>query len=217
MDRIKANINAKAPDGTYLFTDAQRRAMARDADQAIRQGFINTYAELPEAEQERITKALNDGTYTVANFGLKDLTGESSFYDIKREVNKYNSAVLSERIKQRKYQGLKAIEDFMDNKTQANYDKLVELNPEMSDNTKEKYQEILKNTPNYEANTVFDGAKDAERAAKEFLNIQEGTEEDNAKILDDLANYVKKLQRSNYEESYLQKMLKISRILHIKP
>lgn len=172
LDRIKANINARNPDGTYMFSDSQRRAMARQADEALRQGFINTYAELPEADREQITKSLNDGTYTVANFGLKDLTGESAFNDIKRDVEKYNRALKQAQIKQREEEGKAAIFDFYDNMSEASLQKAVELNPKMSKNTRENLENALKASPNYDAVTTYKSAEELDSALSDFADSE---------------------------------------------
>lgn len=199
LDRIKANINAKAPDGTYLFTDARRRAMARDADQAIRQGFINTYAELPEAEQEKITKALNDGTYTVANFGLKDLTGESSFNDIKRDVEKYNRALMQQKLQQKKDEITKAMYEYSEYPTEAGEEKLKELNPGMSDKEIEKLDRILKASPNYNAVTTFKDARELDEALSTFASSEFN---DYDKALGEAIGLIEKAVRSNETGKY---------------
>lgn len=194
LDRIKANINARNPDGTYMFSDSQRRAMARQADAALREGFINSYAELPEEQQKEITQKLNDGTYTVANFGLKELSGESAFNDIKRDVTKYNRAMLNEKIKERKYQGLVAIEEFQNAPSEAALEKLYELNPTMSDKTKDKYREILENDPIYQEDqkTYYADYETAKSAVDEFVDMDFKNDDEKLANIADVINKINK-------------------------
>ena len=194
LDRIKANINARNPDGTYMFSDSQRRAMARQADTALREGFINSYAELPEEQQKEITQKLNDGTYTVANFGLKELSGESAFNDIKRDVTKYNREMLNEKIKERKYQGLVAIEEFQNSPSEAALEKLYELNPTMSDKTKDKYREVLENDPIYQEDqkTYYADYETAKSAVDEFVDMDFKSDDEKLANIADVINKINK-------------------------
>lgn len=209
LANIKANINATNPDGTYVFTDAQRRAMMRDAQSTYLQGFKGVFEQLDEKQQNQVEKELDDDSIVVlstqskdnpeetADISLRDVVGDDSYDDIKKYVKKYNRAALAEREKERKYQGRLAVEDFLDNPSKVTFDKLQEMNPEMSEKTMEKYREIYENTPDYEATTVFDGVNDAKDALAEIKNLDEGGVSDNSIFLDRTANYVRKLQRSN--------------------
>jgi len=216
LANIEANINAKDIDGTYLFTDAQRKAMKDDARGSYLRGFKEIFEQLDEKQQRDIEEALNNNSFNIAqisnkqnpeekkDINIEDVVGESSYKDIKNYVKKYNRAVIAEKIKERKYRGLLAVEDFKENPSKATYDKLVELNPEMPEKTMDLYREIYEATPDYEATTIFNSAKEAKNGIVDFTSITEGTQEDNAVILDNLAKYVSKLQRSNTDGNLSQ-------------
>lgn len=292
LAKIKESVNARNLDGTYMFTDAQRRAMVKDADSAVVGGFIDTYSKLPEAQRMAIASKLEndyfrislgddgfkyqgnidlasrpvyrnedgsvstevsrtfefDGKHVILptiktvngrrvnmtdaeaveefrssglhlgvynskaeaekaaeaihNRGekgvdLKDIVGETGYNDIKRAVAKYDSALKAEQIKQFNLERRYAAMEFSKNPTESGFKRLESLYPEMSDTTRKKYIEAYEQNLDYETETIFEGAKEAESAAKEFMNVIEGTGEDNAVILDDLAEYIRKLQRSN--------------------
>ena len=66
LAKIKESVNARNLDGTYMFTDAQRRAMAKDADSAVINGFIDTYSKLPEAQRMAIASKLENDYFRIS-------------------------------------------------------------------------------------------------------------------------------------------------------
>lgn len=66
LAKIKESVNARNLDGTYMFTDAQRRAMVKDADSAVVSGFIETYSKLPEAQRMAIASKLENDYFKIS-------------------------------------------------------------------------------------------------------------------------------------------------------
>lgn len=97
---------------------------------------------------------------------------------------------------------------FVENPSLDGINQLKMLNPKMSKREEENLKSIYENSPNYEATTVFEGANSAKYAAKAFTDVVEGTEEENAIVLDNLADYVRKLQRSNIEKKLSEEDVK---------
>lgn len=207
LDRINANINAKNPDGTYVFTDRQRRAMMKDAQSSYLNGFKAVFEQLDEKQQRDVEDAINNNTYVVAqidnkenpeekiNVGLRDVVGDSSYKDIQNYVKKYNRAALVEREKERKYQGRLATDDFLRNPTEENLEKVYELNPNMSDKTKDKYKDILVNDPVYQAEqkTYYGDMTVAQKEINDFIATD--FDSDDERIFE-LASVVEKINKS---------------------
>ena len=92
FDRINANINAKNPDGTYIFTDSQRRTMAKDAQKFPVTAFESMYDSLPQEEKSKIRESINNDRMNIAqteqgSINLRDAVGEENYQSIKKFLN----------------------------------------------------------------------------------------------------------------------------------
>ena len=92
LANIKANINATNPDGTYVFTDAQRRSMAKEADQYPVKAFEVMYDDLSQEQKDSIRNAINNGGMDIiqteqGSIGLRDVVGDDNFSEIRKFVN----------------------------------------------------------------------------------------------------------------------------------
>lgn len=92
FDRINANINAKNPDGTYVFTDSQRRTMAKDAQKFPVTAFESMYDSLPQEEKSKIRESINNDRMNIAqteqgSINLRDAVGEENYQSIKKFLN----------------------------------------------------------------------------------------------------------------------------------
>lgn len=66
LNNIKKNINARNLDGTFMFTDAQRRAMAKEADGYMISSFVDSYSKLPEAKRAAIASKLENDYFRIS-------------------------------------------------------------------------------------------------------------------------------------------------------
>lgn len=74
LANLRKNINARNIDGTYMFSDAQRRSMSTDADKYITSSFLDAYAKLPEASRMAVASKLENDYFKVSlleNDGFK--------------------------------------------------------------------------------------------------------------------------------------------------
>lgn len=197
LDRIKANINARNPDGTYMFSDAQRRAMARDADRIIAEGFESIYYELPEEKQKEIAQKLNDGTYSVANFAFKDIVGEEGYKDIQRKVNRRNQAVEAAKQVENEEKGKSALSDFFDSLTYSAIGKVQDFIPNLKKESVEKLKEAADTEPNYKAKTTYAGSKDLDAALNKFANAEYKNYED---AVEDAVDLITKSMKANSKD-----------------
>lgn len=204
LAKIKESVNARNLDGTYMFTDAQRRAMARDADNAVINGFIDTYSKLPEAQQQTIKKALSENKYSIAiskddSINLKNIVGETGYNDIKRAVAKYDSALKAEQIKQFNAEKKASIVDFLQNPTEEGLKTVRLLNAGMSERTYADLEQVLLDDPDYQAEqkTMFSDFTSANNAIMEFAELDFENDEEQFKAVTDIVNKMNKSCKKN--------------------
>lgn len=278
LANIQGNIDAKNPDGTYIFTDTQRRAMKKDAQQSFLNGFKAIYEQLDDEEKRRIGAKLDADYYNIpignndfeykgninlasrpickntdgsvssersmsfnedgqeiiiptirtengkrvdmtpqeaiewyhktgehlGKYGsveeadqaaerihnrgegipLVDIIGEDSYKDIKRYTVEQRKKDVKARLEERKLLGDEALADFYDNPTEEGLDKILEYK-ELSQNKIDRLRGVLEASPNYQAETTYDGVKDATKALTEFMkNRYASDEEENTAFLD---------------------------------
>lgn len=104
LDRIKANINARNPDGTYMFSDSQRRAMAKEAEKAQLTSFKLTFDDMPEKERARVADLIKSDNYYIqtsedSSVNLRDIVGDEQYNNIKDYVkeDEYRKVALEEK------------------------------------------------------------------------------------------------------------------------
>jgi hypothetical protein len=202
LAKIKESVNARNLDGTYMFTDAQRRAMAKDADSAVIGGFIDTYSKLPEAQRKTITEAIKSDSYNIklsedASISLKDAVGETTYKDIRRNIDKYNALIKAQEKREAKLQQEQALDDFRLYPTEdgLNY---LKSTYSFSKKTLDELDEILENTPNYDAVTTFADAEALDFALDEFTNADFN---DFGKASEKAIGLINKAMRSNAKGS----------------
>lgn len=66
--KIRQNIHALNPDGTYMFSDAQRRQMSEAADKQMMSSFIDTYSKLSEGQRLAIASKLENNYFKIPVF-----------------------------------------------------------------------------------------------------------------------------------------------------
>lgn len=198
LAKIKESVNARNLDGTFMFTDAQRRAMAKDADSAVINGFIDTYAKLPEAQRKSITEAIKSDSYSIklsedASISLKDAVGDTTYKDIRRNIDKYNALIKAQEKREAKLQQEQALDDFRLYPTEdgLNY---LKSTYSFSKKTLDELDEILENTPNYDAVTTFADAQSLDFALDEFTSMEF---DDFGKASEKAIGLIHKAMRSN--------------------
>ena len=136
LEAIKANINAKNPDGTYMFTDEQRRAMMDDVQGSYLRGFKAIYEQLDEEQRKNVSEAVDNDSFELAQVSnketpeekssikLKDVVGEGSYKDIKNFITKSRADEAAAFMKQQKKEAEIAAYEYASNKTDENWKKL---------------------------------------------------------------------------------------------
>lgn len=92
LENIKSNINARDVDGTYIFTDAQRRSMMKDAEKQQVTAFKSLYDDMSQEEKDRIRESINNDKMPVVqleqgSITLQDIIGNERYQEIKKFVN----------------------------------------------------------------------------------------------------------------------------------
>lgn len=89
---IEANINAKDIDGTYIFTDSQRRQMLKDAKKQQVTAFKEVFDNLSQDDKDTIRESINKDTHVLlrtdkGDINIKDVIGGENYAEIKKFVN----------------------------------------------------------------------------------------------------------------------------------
>ena len=87
-------INARNKDGTYTFSDAQRRAYLDDMDKFYINAFKNTYNSLSRDQKRNIGEMLDNDSLVMTlkngeeeyKVSIPDLIGEKSYKEVKRAI-----------------------------------------------------------------------------------------------------------------------------------
>lgn len=205
LEAIKANINAKNPDGTYMFTDEQRRAMMDDAQGSYLRGFKAIYEQLDEEQRKNVSEAVDNDSFELARVSnketpeekssikLKDVIGDSAYNDIKKYTLDQREKAVKARLDERKLLGDEALADFYDNPTEEGLEKILEYK-DLSENKIGRLRERLESSPNYEAITTYDGVKEATKAMNEFMEQDFDSDEAELNSFVDMMDKIKRTQ-----------------------
>lgn len=206
LEAIKVNINAKNPDGTYVFTDAQRRAMQNDAQGSYLKGFKAIYEQLDDAQKEDVSKAIDDDSFELvqvtskekpeeaSSIKLKDVIGDKAYNDIKKYTLDQRKKAVKARLDERKLLGDEALADFYDNPTEEGLDKILEYK-DLSQSKIDRLRERLEASPNYEAVSTYDGVKDATKALNDFVSNDYKTDEEETEAFIDIIDKMGRTQQ----------------------
>lgn len=201
LSAIQANINAKNPDGTYVFSDSQRRAMSRDAHKSYLNGFKAIYEQLDDKGKKDMSKAIDGGSFEIKvgedetkSINLKDIVGEEGYKDIKKYTLDQRKKEVKARLEERKLLGDEALADFYDNPTEEGLDKILEYK-ELSQNKIDRLRGVLEASPNYQAETTYEGVKDATKALTEFMKNRYASDEEESTAFLDMMEKMNRTQQ----------------------
>ena len=199
-----ANINARDEYGNYIFSDTQRLKMSKDIDKYALESFKDTYESLDESQQDILAdKILNDESFDIQykDGSLPVNPNKTMSNKMMRDIKNYVKKSKYERIKNEKREReldiYEAEQDFALNPTEEGFEAYKKLNPYASEKKLDRMREILENSPNYEAETDFDGAYDATTRLSEISQMPMDSEKDRANVLDQIADYVISLNKAN--------------------
>ena len=120
--------------------------------------------------EEKELKKAEEGIHSrYEGVDLRDVVGEKAYNDIKRNIDKFEAAVLYQQKVAKKQQRDQDLEDFVNNPTESGLEYL-RSNYAFSDKKNTELDEILNNTPNYDAVTTFKDAQDMENRLNNFLD-----------------------------------------------
>lgn len=207
IDAINANIEAKNPDGTYIFSDSQRRAMKNDAQQSFLKGFKEIYEQLDDNQKQNVSKSIDDDSFEIVKvnkqgeeeqakgINLKDVVGENGYKDIKKYTIDQRKKAVKARLDERKLLGDEAEADFWDSPTFEGIDKVAQYK-DLSDKQIERMRKAVESSPNYEAITTYDGVKDATKAMNEFMGRDFATDEEELTSFTDMMEKMNRTQQA---------------------
>lgn len=94
IEKNKRLINALDKDGTYLFSDAQRKAYLDSMDRVYINGFKSAYSDMSREQKRNIGEMLDNDSFTMSlgkdgettKVNLKDVIGEKSYREMKNAI-----------------------------------------------------------------------------------------------------------------------------------
>ena len=200
-ENIKSLLGSRKSNGLYEFSPSQQETFRKGLDKSIADGFYNSMYSMGYDEIDETLQRLHKDNYTVSYFddegnkreiNLKDMVKPETYRDIKNKSFKVMEEV-------RKSEYFTVHSEFTKNPTQEGFDRLKQLDPKMSEKTENDLLDILDKLPNYEAETSLDGLKSAKKGLTELKSFTEGSKGSNAKFLEDVTGYIKKLTDLNKE------------------
>ena len=205
LNAIKNNINAKNPDGTYIFTDTQRRAMTKDAQSSYLNGFKAIYEQLDDKQKEDIAKSIDDDSFEIARVGekpeetqsikLKDVVGEDAYKDIKKYTIEQRKKEAKAKLDEIKLMRDEALIETIRTKSVESLKKYEEYS-KLAKGDLETLQSYVESSPNYEATTTYEGVKDATKAINEYMEKDFQNDEEMLKSFITMADKINRTQQA---------------------
>jgi len=207
LNAIKNNINAKNPDGTYIFTDTQRRAMMKDAKSSYMNGFKAVYEQLDDKQKEDIAKSIDDDSFELVKVGseekpeetqsikLKDIVGEDAYKDIKKYTIEQRKKDAKAKLDEIKLMRDEALIETIRTKSVESLNKYKEYS-NLAKGDLETLQNYVESSPNYEATTTYEGVKDATKAINEYMEKDFNNDEEMLKSFIAMADKIDRTQQA---------------------
>lgn len=223
---IMENINAKNPDGTYVFTDKQRRKMQIDAKASYLKGFEAIYGQLDEQQQEDIARAINEDKMDLVEISngeqkgsikLKDVVGEASYNDMKDYLRKYQKKKADAFLKQQKEDAEIAAYEYTQNRTAENKEKALSQVEFMSKDWKNMIESIINKEETKEAESKYSNFTEALNGIREVMNTKYGDDTSRIKAQADVLSKIQNMTPSESDNPYAfadEQDIRTSQLIH---
>ena len=153
-------INAKNSDGTYVFSDAERRTMANDYEKNVLKSFKNVFDGMNDDEKEAFYhKIMNNQSFVAVgkngpiNINAAEVLTPSMMRDVKNYVRDGRYKMLAEKEKERKYNEMVAVAEFTANPTKTGLEQLQKDYPDIDGKKLDELYKKYEESPNYMAET----------------------------------------------------------------
>lgn len=160
-DTINKYINAQKKDGTYVFSDTERRKMQKDYETGVLNSFKNTFDGFSDEEKKDFASRIKYDNVVLGMIKGKDneerpillekMVSPSVYNDMKKYANDENNKARAARLREVRLQREEALLSFQQNPTETGFEEVKKhiTDPEKLD----AYEAILKSSPNYDAIT----------------------------------------------------------------
>lgn len=207
LKMMSDGIEAKRDDGTYIFSDSERRTMRSNADKAVLQGFENAWANMTPEQQNALEESVNNGVLPiqfqtkdgVETRDIKNDIPANLWTDIKGFVQNEGYKRRTREIQEKELEGKIAMKNFWDNPTKENFDAALVANPALPDKTVDRMEDYMNKMKNLQANTSYNGITQASNAAKELATIDTSTPKGQEKFLVKQADVINAIAKFNYD------------------
>lgn len=204
---IKNGIEAKDEYGNYIFSDAERRKMQKDYEKSIFDNIKSGYELLTEGQRKVFFDGLESNSVSLGvvkdkdgnevNIPLTAVVSNATYSDIKKYVRDENDKIRQRAVQEHNLLKKESEINFLKNPTQTNLDEFLALHPNTSETVIDRMMERIKQSPNYNAKTIFETDIEAYNGLREVLELPTDTEEQKADMLNRSMEYAEALAKSN--------------------
>lgn len=204
---LTSKINAVNADGTFVFSDEQRRKFTTDRDNAILATFKTSFDGMTDEQKKRALSSIESDTMIVGSYSdgkdtsvlvnLKDVVSPKMYSDINKFVRDENDKIRQRAVQEHNLLKKESEINFLKNPTQTNLDEFLALHPNTSETVIDRMMERIKQSPNYNATTRFETDFEAYNGLREVLELPTDTEEQKADMLNRSMEYAEALAKSN--------------------
>lgn len=157
-DLVKQQINARKPDGSFMFSNAERRAMQDDYNKRVLKEFEIQYENMPDDQKELIKNSLKGnslfyvknekGENVIAQMG--DVIQPAMLADMKKYIINEREKAYAFAKKEDEARRKRTYDNFLSNPTQQGYEELMK-DEKLTKEQKRKISEAHKIAPDYSA------------------------------------------------------------------
>ena len=207
LKMMSDGIEAKRDDGTYIFSDSERRTMRSNADKAVLQGFENAWANMTPEQQNALEESVNNGVLPiqfqtkdgVETRDIKNDIPANLWTDIKGFVQNEGYKRRTREIQERDLEGKIALKNFWDNPTKENFDAALAANPAMSDKLVGVMEDYMAKKKNLLAKTSYNGITQTSNAAKKLASMDTSSPKGQEAFRVEQANVINAIAKLNYD------------------
>ena len=199
-------LEEKNSQGFDMFTAKEKLALKKQYEKNLLDGIKEGFDNLPTDIREQIAKGVDDDITTLRkvkyngqeySLGARAVLPESMIDDIKKYIKSGAAKDRQQKITEFKMMQAEAEINFIKEKSKTAYDALLELQPHLSEKKKADYKALLESQPNYQAETIYENYDEAKDAMLAISNMPQTTDVQRAKILDEYAQAIINLNKSN--------------------
>lgn len=205
LKMMSDGIEAKRDDGTYIFSDSERRTMRSNANKAVLQGFENAWVNMTPEQQNALEESVNKGILpiqfqTPEGVETKDIRNDipaNLWTDVKNFIQNEGYKRRTREIQEKELEGKVTMKNFWDNPKKENYDAALAANPGMSDKLVDKMEDYMAKNKNLLAKTSYNGITQISNAIKKLAAMDTYSPKGQEDFIAEQANVINAIAKVN--------------------